>query len=108
MNNKHKEQRLEDAIEHQFVEVDRFQKGSSSDFDADRAVESWRVISFIQKTQSKLWESLKAIHGNDTKKIILDDLYKTLETQGMLNVLRYGFKSYGKKSGLLILPPAHN
>ena len=105
---KHTEDRLEDAIEHQFVEVDHYLKGSSDDFDADRAFEPARVLSFIQKTQSKLWDSLKSIHGDDTEKVVLDDLYKTLETQGMLNVLRYGFKSYGKKIKVAFFAPSTN
>ena len=103
---KHTEDRLEDAIEHQLVEVDRYQKGNSSDYDTARALEPSRVISFIQKTQTKLWESLKGIHGDDTEKVVLDDLTKTLETQGMLNVLRYGFKSYGKKIKVAYFAPS--
>lgn len=103
---KHTEDRLEDAIEHQLVELDRYQEGSSSDFDADRAFEPARILAFIQKTQSKLWNSLKSIHGDDTEKVVLDDLYKTLETQGMLNVLRYGFKSYGKKIKVAFFAPS--
>ena len=103
---KHTEDRLEDAIEHQLVELDRYQKGSSSDFDTDRAFEPGRVLAFIQKTQTKLWENLKSIHGADTEKVVLDDLYKTLETQGMLNVLRYGFKSYGKKIKVAFFAPS--
>ena len=103
---KHTEDRLEDAIEHQFMVADRYQKGSSTDFDTDRAFEPSRVISFIQNTQSKLWDTLKGIHGEDTERVVLDDLYKTLETQGMLNVLRYGFKSYGKKIKVAYFAPS--
>lgn len=94
---KHTEDRLEDAIEYQLVENDCYKKGSSDEFNTERALEPARVIAFIEKTQSKVWQSLKGIHGSDTEKIVLDDLCKTLETQGMLNVLRHGFKSYGKK-----------
>ena len=81
---KHTEARLEDAIEHQFVSLDRYQKGSSNDFDVERAFEPSRILSFIERTQLKLWNTLKSIHGNDTEQVILDDLYKALETQGMV------------------------
>ena len=37
VNDKHKEQRLEDAIEYQLVDIDRYQKGRSSDYNTDRA-----------------------------------------------------------------------
>ena len=103
---KHTEARLEDAIEHQFVKLDRYQKGNSNDFDTDRAFEPACVISFIQETQPKIWAKLKDIHGGDTEKVVLDDLYKTLETQGMLNVLRHGFKSYGKKIRVAYFAPS--
>ncbi len=102
---KHTEDRLEDAIEYQFIENDCYQKGVSDDYDPERALEPARVISFIEKTQSKIWNTLKGIHGDDAEKVILDDLCKTLETQGMLNVLRYGFKSYGKKLKIAYFPP---
>jgi type I restriction enzyme R subunit len=106
MPKKHIEDRLEDAIEYQFTENDCYQKGDSDDFDSERALESARVIAFIEKTQPKIWQMLKAIHGDDTEKVVLDDLCKTLETQGMLNVLRYGFKSYGKKLKVAYFAPS--
>jgi type I restriction enzyme R subunit len=106
MSKKHTENRLEDAIEYQFIEKDRYQKGLSNDFDTERALEPARVIAFIEKTQAKIWNTLKGIHGSDAEKVVLDDLCKTLETQGMLNVLRYGFKSFGKKLKVAYFAPS--
>ncbi len=103
---KHTEDRLEDAIDYQFVEKDCYEKGESDDFDTERALEPVRVLSFIQKTQDKLWQALKGIHGSDTEKVVLDDLCKTLEIQGMLNVLRHGFKCYGKKLRIAFFLPS--
>lgn len=103
---KHTEDRLEDAIEYQFIENDCYQKGASDDFDTERALEPGRVLDFIQKTQDKQWQALKGIHGSDTEKAVLDDLCKTLETQGMLNVLRHGFKCYGKKLKVAFFSPS--
>lgn len=103
---KHTEDRFESAIEYQFIKNDCYIKGSSDDFDTERSLEPARVIAFIEKTQAKLWQSLKGIHGNDTEKVVLDDLYKTLETQGMLNVLRHGFKCYGKKLKVAFFAPS--
>ena len=103
---KHTEDRLEDAIEYQFIENDRYQKGLSDDYDPERALEPARVIAFIEKTQTKVWQTLKGIHGDNTEKVVLDDLCKTLEIQGLLNVLRYGFKSYGKKLKIAYFAPS--
>ena len=53
MSKKHTEDKLEDAIEYQFLELDRYQKGVSGDFDTERAMEPARVIAFIKQTQDK-------------------------------------------------------
>ncbi len=106
MLKRHTENRLEEAIENQFIENDCYQKGSSDRFDTERALEPARVIAFIESTQEKTWQALQAIHGADVKKVVLDDLCKTLETQGMLNVLRHGFKCYGKKLKVAFFAPS--
>ncbi len=103
---KYTEDRLEEAIEYQLIEKDRYQKGVSDDFDTERALEPKRVLAFIQKTQDKQWKALKVIHGSDVEKVVLDDLCKTLETQGMLNVLRHGFKCFGKQLKIAYFAPS--
>lgn len=106
MPKKHTEDKLEDAIEHQFLEKDRYQKGALGDYDTGRALEPDRVIAFIKQTQTKPWQALQAIHGGDTEKIVLDDLCKTIEIQGLLSVLRHGFKCYGKKLKIAFFAPS--
>ena len=105
MSKKHTEIRFEEAIEYQFIHHDCYQKGHSADYDKTRALEPARLIDFIKKTQAKLWQSLNKIHGGDTEKVILDDLVKALEIRGMLNVLRHGFKCYGKKIKVAYFAP---
>jgi len=105
MQKRHIEKRLEDSIEFQFTENDVYQKGNSADYDASHALEPARIIAFIKNTQTKIWQKLTAIHGDNTEQIVLDDLCKTLETQGMLNVLRHGFKCYGKKLKVAFFAP---
>jgi len=106
VSKKHSEQRLEQSIEYHLIEKDGYVKGSSDDFDTKRALEPARVMAYIEATQKKSWQRLQAIHGSDTEKVVLDDLCKTLETQGMLNVLRYGFKSFGKKFNVATFAPS--
>ena len=45
---KHTEDRFEDAIEYQFLEKDCYVKGTSDEFDTERAIEPTRVIAFIE------------------------------------------------------------
>ena len=44
---KHTENRLEEGIEYQFIEKDRYKKGVSEEFDTERALEPKRVLCFI-------------------------------------------------------------
>jgi len=83
---KHTEARLEDAITDHlttqggYVFVD-YRKGEAKDrYDKVRALDPTLVVSFIQATQEKLWKSLAAIHGEETRTVVVDHLVKELET----------------------------
>lgn len=109
--NKHTEARLEDAIvdhltaQGGYLSVD-YREGEAKDrYDRARALDPALVLGYIQSTQEKMWKSLEAIHGPETGKIVLEHLAKELETRGMLNVLRQGFKCYGKKLRVATFAP---
>jgi len=109
----HLEARLEDAIvdhlttQGGYVFVD-YREGPAKDrYDKARALDPVLVLGFIQSTQEKLWQSLEAIHGPETGKVVLDHLGKELEIKGMLNVLRQGFKCYGKKLRVATFAPSN-
>lgn len=87
---------FEDAIEHHLRNSD-YKKGDSADFDPDLCLEKDRFIKFIKDTQKNTWQALETIHGDETTNIVVADLRKHINTQGVLNVIRYGFKCYGKK-----------
>jgi type I restriction enzyme R subunit len=110
---KHTEARLEDAIvdhlttQGGYVFVD-YREGAARDrYDRSLALDPTLVLGFIQATQAKLWQSLLAIHGDDTGKVVLDHLVKELDTKGMLKVLRQGFKCYGKKLRVAVFAPSN-
>ncbi|WP_338076328.1 type I restriction endonuclease subunit R [Chlorogloeopsis fritschii] len=50
----------------------------------------------MQTTQPKQWQRLANTSPSDAQKIIIDSLTKELKSRGMLDVLRNGFKCYGK------------
>ena len=109
--NKHTEARLEDAIidhlatQGGYTFVD-YREGEAKDrYDKARALDPALVLGFIQATQEKLWDSLKAIHKAETDKVVLDHLAKELDTKGMLKVLRQGFKCYGKLLRVAVFAP---
>jgi type I restriction enzyme R subunit len=87
---------FEDAIEHHLLH-NHYVQGNSTDFDPELCLEKDRFIGFIQTTQAKTWQALEAIHDAETANIVVADLRKHINTHGVLNVIRYGFKCYGKK-----------
>src|SRR5262245_7658718 len=108
---KHTEARLEDAIiDHLttpggYVFVD-YREGVAKDrYDKAGALDPALLLGFIQATQEKMRQSLEAIHGVETAKVVLDHLVKELDTKGMLKVLREGFKCYGKKLRVAVFAP---
>lgn len=110
---KHTEARLEDAIVNHlttqggYVFVD-YREGPAKDrYDKTRALDPVLVLDFIQATQPRLWQSLAAIHGEETGKVVLDHLAKELDTKGILKVLRQGFKCYGKKLRVAVFAPSN-
>ena len=108
---KHTEARLEDAIidhlttQGGYIFVDYHSGPAKDRYDKERAFDPALVLSFIQTTQAKLWQSLVAIHRDETDKVVLDHLLKELDTKGMLKVLRQGFKCYGKLLRMAVFAP---
>jgi type I restriction enzyme, R subunit len=81
---------------------------SPKKFDCDRVLFPETAIRFIQQTQPKEWERLEKLHGDSTTTQILSDLCKWLDTYGCLQVLRHGFKCYGRNLRIATFKAAHN
>ncbi len=119
MTKKHTEERLEDAVVECLISQGGYVQTVSNEFDADRALNSDRVIRFIRDTQPKTFQALEKTlgagsaclqgleetHGAETDKQILDSLCKELELTGTVKVLREGFKCYGKKLKVVFFTP---
>lgn len=71
----------------------------------DRLID--RVQAFIEETQSKLWQDMRALHGTGLENLLLTTLVRELDLKGTLHVLRHGFKFYGKTFRLAYFKPAH-
>ena len=84
-----------------------YRKLANKEFDTDRALFPKTAIAFIQKTQPKEWERLEKLHGDNTPNQILTDLCKWLDTYGALQVLRHGFKCYGRTLHIATFKAAH-
>jgi type I restriction enzyme R subunit len=76
-------------------------------FDREQAIFPDEVLLFIRATQSKVWEKLETLHGEQTGTRVLESLCKWLETHGTLTTLRHGFKCFGKTLRIAFFRPAH-
>jgi len=103
----HTEKAFEAAIEDHLLTSGGYLKADPANFDRQRALDPTVLIPFIQETQPEKWEGLQKIHGADTESVLLDDLSKAMDSQGSLNVIRHGFKCFGKTFHVAFFAPAH-
>jgi type I restriction enzyme, R subunit len=104
---KTQERHFEDAIEHHLLSAGGWSKGSPVDFDRQTALVSKDLFAFIESTQPELWADLRKHHQTGLEAAVLDTLVKTLDNRSSLDVLRHGFKFFGKKIECAYFKPAH-
>ncbi len=103
---KHREIRFEEAIETSLITQGGYTQADRDHFNCERALDPTILLPFLQETQTKLWEPIAAYYGKDAETQVLDDLGKALDAQGTLNVLRHGFKCFGKLLRVAFFAPA--
>ena len=101
----HKEENFEDTLDRELQELCGYEKGNSGDYDPETALFPKEIIGFIKETQPKTWSRLANTSGGNTEQNIIDSLVKELKSRGMLDVLRNGFKCYGKKLKVAYFQP---
>jgi len=104
---KHTEIRFEEAIE-EYLLAHGYLKGDSDKYDIKYALFPEDVIEFLEKSQPEKWKYLYEYNGEKTKEIVITALTKELDNKGSLNVLRHGFKCYGKTFQLAYFKPNTN
>ncbi len=97
---------FETAIEAVLL-ADGYHKHTTKDFDRERAIFPEVALEFIRNTQTKTWDKLQALHGEQTGERVLEALCKWMDTHGVLATLRHGFKSFGKTLRIAFFRPAH-
>ena len=81
--------------------------GANAEWDKERALFPSQVFGFIEDTQPKLWAEMRTLHSEGLEAMLINTLVKELESKGTLNVLRHGFKFYGKTFRVAYFKPAH-
>lgn len=99
------EAEFENIIEKELLQLSGYQQGNAKKYDPETALFPSEIINFIQETQPKQWQHLAKTSPADAQKIIIDSLTKELKSRGMLDILRNGFKCYGKNFKIAYFQP---
>jgi len=92
-----------------------YAKGDNRDYDAAAAPEGYDresallpgvFVGFVKASQPETWEALERLHGGNTAEVVIGELVKNLDSRGSLDVLRHGFKCYGKQVEAAFFRPA--
>jgi type I restriction enzyme R subunit len=91
------EQEIEWWLTEGAIEVDRYKKGDSSDFDRELALDKRAVLAFIKDTQPDIWAGLCKRHGSEAaaESEFFKRLNAELNSRGMIDVLRHGVVDLG-------------
>ncbi len=84
-----------------------WQTGDRAEWDIRSALFPARVTAFLRDTQPKEWAALEALHGANLGDMVVAALAKELDVKGTLDVLRHGFKFYGRTLRIAYFKPAH-
>lgn len=92
-----------------------YAKGDHRDYDAAKAPLGYDresalfpgvFIEFVKASQPETWKALEKLHAGNTAEIVLNELGKNLDSRGCLEILRHGFKCYGKQIDAAYFRPA--
>ena len=90
-----KEKAFEEAIEQYLITEGGYEKGDPKNFDRNLALDKETLIDFIKRTQPKKWERYCAVYGSSSEESFVKRFCKEVKTNGLLAVLRHGFKDRG-------------
>ena len=99
------ENTFETAIEQSLVNHGGYEKGDSSDYIPSLGMFKTDVINFLKQSQHRNWEKISEIHGNEVENRVIQRIYKEMDLNGSLHVLRHGFTDYGVKFKMAFFKP---
>ncbi|MDA3872322.1 MAG: DEAD/DEAH box helicase family protein [Candidatus Marinimicrobia bacterium] len=99
------EETFETAIVQSLVENGGYSEGNAPDYSPELGLFKYEVLKFLQKTQSKNWLKISAIHGDDVDTRIIQRIVKEMDLRGSLDVIRNGFVDYGIRFKLAFFQP---
>jgi type I restriction enzyme R subunit len=92
-----KEKRFESDIESYMLTKGGFIKGDQKTYDKEKAIDLPKLIEYVKKTQPKAWERQERNYGSDAEKKFYKRFQESVDTFGLLHVLKHGFEDRGTK-----------
>lgn len=107
MPGKHTEMAFESAIEDHLLTRAGYIKGDKDSFNPERGLDPTILLAFIKETQQKEWEFLRNLQKDKAEQTLLEDLCRAFDSEyeGCLQVLRHGFKCFGKEFRVAYFAP---
>lgn len=102
-----KEKNFENDIEAYLLQ-NGYVKGNQSTYDKARAIDMPVLISFIEKTQPKVWQRYLNVYGSKAEKQLYTVFQQNVEQYGLVHVLRNGIKDRGMDLRFAYFAPASN
>ena len=90
-----KEKNFEDYIEEYFISANGGYTKGSDVFDTNFGIYKNTLINFIKETQSKEWKRFEVQNPGNTEDAFCKKFNDAVIADGMLSVLRHGFKHRG-------------
>lgn len=116
MSADYKERAFEAAIEDHLL-AHGYAKGDNGDYDAAAAPNGYDrargmfpgiFVAFVKASQPQAWSALEKLHAGSTGDVLVDALCKAIAAsdRGSLEVIRHGFKCYGRQIDVAFFKPS--
>ncbi len=99
------EKAFEDAIEKSLVTNGGYTKGNPQQFDRQNALDTVTLFEFIKTSQPKQWERYVTVYGAEAEQSFIARFNKEVRANGLVFVLRKGFKDRGIQFKLCYFKP---
>jgi len=70
-----------------------YKERSPKNLDLQRALDTELLLDFLKTTQPDSWKKLQEIHTSDLDDFVIDTLVSELDSRGMIDVIRNGFRA---------------
>ena len=99
------ENTFETAIIESLVTSGGYAEGEAGAYSPELGMFKAEVLQFLQTTQTRQWNKLAAIHGEDVSDRVIARLSKEMDLRGALDVIRNGFVDYGVRFKMAFFKP---